>query len=153
MGSLMPGWASPAKDSNYEKTMRNKSLTKERIEEYWKMKKKIEEEHLQAISACTSPILTPQVSFTEDSGDATEYRRSSSLPEVSTKDGHFNLGKQAEKDLADFIKKNAWWTRSNWAFLNEPPVIAQEVPRYKYASQHHVADIASSSADTRIVTV
>jgi len=43
-----------------EKTMRNKSLTKERIEEYWKMKKKIEEEHLQAISACTSPILTPQ---------------------------------------------------------------------------------------------
>ena len=44
-----------------EKMMRNKSLTKERIEEYWKMKKKIEEEHLQAISASTSPNLTPQV--------------------------------------------------------------------------------------------
>ncbi|MEM5245122.1 hypothetical protein VTU32_12415, partial [Thermoanaerobacter sp. CM-CNRG TB177] len=113
---------------------------------------KIEEEHLQAISASTSPNLTPQVSFTEDAGDAGDYRRASSLPEVSTKDGHFNLGKQAAHDLADFIKKNCWWTRSNWAFLNEPPVIAQEVPRYKYASQHLVANIASTNPDTRIAS-
>ncbi|GAB2223626.1 hypothetical protein Droror1_Dr00017767 [Drosera rotundifolia] len=36
------------------------------------------------------------------------------------------------------------WTRSNWAFLNEPPVIEGEQPRYKYASQYHVANRHSS---------
>ena len=44
------------------------------------------------------------------------------------------------------------WTRSNWAFLNEPPVIAGEVPKYKYAAQYHVATLASSDSDTRIIS-
>lgn len=36
--------------SNSASLMRNKSLTKDRIEEYWKHKKNTEKEHLKAIS-------------------------------------------------------------------------------------------------------
>lgn len=38
------------------------------------------------------------------------------------------------------------WTKSNWAFLNEPPVM--EAPTSKYASQYHVANLASSKLNT-----
>lgn len=34
------------------------------------------------------------------------------------------------------------WTKSNWAFLNEPPVM--ETSTNKYASQFHVANSGSS---------
>lgn len=34
------------------------------------------------------------------------------------------------------------WTKSNWAFLNEPPVM--ETSSNKYVSQFHVANSGSS---------
>ncbi|KAL2585579.1 hypothetical protein AAZV13_13G006000 [Glycine max] len=46
-----------------------------------------------------------------------------------------------QKSLEHLIKKNAWWTKSSWAFLNEPPVI--EASSNKYASQFHVANLGS----------
>ncbi|GFQ04476.1 hypothetical protein PHJA_002591500 [Phtheirospermum japonicum] len=50
MGSLMAGWDSPVQDPNVVKYRRNKSLTKEEIEVFWKSKKQKEEEHLKDIS-------------------------------------------------------------------------------------------------------
>lgn len=38
------------------------------------------------------------------------------------------------------------WTKSNWAFLNEPPVM--EAPTSKYVSQYHVANLGSSKLNT-----
>jgi hypothetical protein len=38
------------------------------------------------------------------------------------------------------------WTKSNWAFLNEPPVM--EAPTNKYASQFHIANLGSTKTNT-----
>uniref|UniRef100_A0A2P2JLG0 Uncharacterized protein n=1 Tax=Rhizophora mucronata TaxID=61149 RepID=A0A2P2JLG0_RHIMU len=53
MGSLMAGWDSHVldRDPKLAKYKRNWSFTKEEIEAYWNSKKKIQEEHLRAISS------------------------------------------------------------------------------------------------------
>ncbi|XP_074321500.1 uncharacterized protein LOC141658451 [Silene latifolia] len=137
MGSLMAGWDSPSIDSKHETLMRNKSQTIERIEEYWKLRKRTEDEHLNAIS--------PRTSETVGEVANKEYKRSNSLPIVDSKRGKIKPTKEVDVnvdvDAAELMRRKCWWTRSNWAFLNEPPVIESEVPRYKYASQHHVATL------------
>ncbi|KNA13174.1 hypothetical protein SOVF_118950 [Spinacia oleracea] len=136
MGSLMAGWDCLAQDPKYVKLMRNKSLTKNGIEDYWKLKKKTEDEHLKAIS----PDL--QERLFEECG-SNELKRTNSLPIIGRKSGKLMLGKESDADPQHL--KNGWWTRSNWAFLNEPPVIQGEVPNYKYASQYHIATLASTN--------
>ncbi|KAK9742658.1 hypothetical protein RND81_03G189200 [Saponaria officinalis] len=145
MGSLMAGWDSPTKDPKYVEGMRNKSLTKERIEEYWKVRKQTEDEHLSSVS----PVFSEAGLRTEDFGNK-EYRRASSLPTMNTKVDHLKPAKEADIVVDDLMKQNAWWTRSNWAFLNEPPVIDSEVPMYKYASQHHVATLSNLKSNSTI---
>ncbi|KAL9234296.1 hypothetical protein vseg_009181 [Gypsophila vaccaria] len=146
MGSLMAGWDSPTKDPKHVKLMRNKSLTKEKIEDYWKLRKKSEDEHFKAIS----PVIS-EVSKRTENFSSKEYRRSTSLPKIDTKAGHLKpAAKEADVVVEDLIKRNGWWTRSNWAFLNEPPVIQSEVPIYKYASQHHVATLGTSKPNSTI---
>ncbi|XP_057785806.1 uncharacterized protein LOC131003312 [Salvia miltiorrhiza] len=120
MGSLMAGWGSNVEDPKAVKFTRNKSLTKDEIEAFWKSKKLKEEEHLRDISLL-SPR-TQKIIFEEA---------------VERCEG-------AEKDLLE-LQKNGWWISSNWAFLNEPPVIPQEGSGHKYVSQYHVADVTGST--------
>ncbi|PIN15236.1 hypothetical protein CDL12_12112 [Handroanthus impetiginosus] len=136
MGSLMAGWDSPVPDPNAAKFRRNKSLTKEEIEAYWKSKKQREEEHLRDISLL-SPR-TQKIIFEETAERSKQGEGTVPLP-------------AAEKELLDLeretsLDKNGWWISSNWAFLNEPPVIAQEGTGEKYAAQFHVAKMAGSAA-------
>ncbi|XP_074579194.1 uncharacterized protein LOC141835719 [Curcuma longa] len=46
MGSLMAGWSSPFRDPEHAKFQRNKSLTREEIDAYWRSTSKNEEEQL-----------------------------------------------------------------------------------------------------------
>ncbi|KAL2242007.1 uncharacterized protein LOC105159250 [Sesamum indicum] len=144
MGSLMAGWDSPVPHPNLEKYRRTKSLTKEEIEAFWKSKKLKEEEHLRDISLL-SPR-TPQKSVFEEGG--TKIRRkeegaTTADPLLSTTETDL-LETEPDKNLEKLIQKNGWWISSNWAFLNEPPVIATEGTRQKYASQFHVGNMAGS---------
>ncbi|KAH6788384.1 hypothetical protein C2S51_003390, partial [Perilla frutescens var. frutescens] len=126
MGSLMAGWDSHVTDPKEVKFTRNKSLTKEEIESFWKSKKLKEEEHLRDIS-----LLSP--------------RTQKMIFEEAVKRSE---GAGGETSLDKIIQKNGWWISSNWAFLNEPPVILQEGSGHKYASQFHVAHVAGlSTAD------
>ncbi|KDP38523.1 hypothetical protein JCGZ_04448 [Jatropha curcas] len=134
MGSLMAGWDSPVPDPKSVKYKKNWSFTKEEIEAYWKSKKKIEEEHLKAISSPSGERTHQDDKF------GMKIQRSSSLPGTKTKEGLIDM--ETEKSLEEFIKKNGWWTRSNWAFLNEPPVL--ENSSYNYVPQFHIANLATS---------
>ncbi|GER42477.1 negative elongation factor D [Striga asiatica] len=116
MGSLMAGWDSPISDPNLVKYRRNKSLTKEEIEAFWKSKRQTEEDHLKDIS-----LLSPR-----------------------SKKILLEEGGESEAGLDKIIRKNGWWVSSNWAFLNEPPVIASEGGSQRYASQFHVGETAGS---------
>ncbi|KAK8475040.1 hypothetical protein V6N13_012362 [Hibiscus sabdariffa] len=117
MGSLMAGWDSPVSESDPKSVIRerNRSLTKEEVEAYWKSQKQTEEEHA------------------EDTFGPSD-----------TKQGFSDMG--AETNLENVMKKNGWWRRSNWAFLNEPPVLDRPTNSYSYSykPQFHVANLAAS---------
>ncbi|KAK4351959.1 hypothetical protein RND71_027477 [Anisodus tanguticus] len=109
MGSLMAGWDSPVSDPQAMKCRKNKSLTKEEIEAYWRSKKQIEEEHQRYIS-----MLSPQsqkkkanMVFEEAAKKEQERLNSAELSDL-----------ESEESLDQLIKKNGWWTSSNWAHLN-----------------------------------
>lgn len=121
MGSLMAGWQIPVKDPNFVRVMRNKSLTKERIQDYWNLKRKTEEEHLKSISPVVKESLTEEAC-------PNEHKRKKSLPMIGGKRSKLESSKESETNL-QALKNYGWWTRSNWAFLNEPPLIAGEVAK------------------------
>ncbi|KAJ0989072.1 hypothetical protein J5N97_007428 [Dioscorea zingiberensis] len=142
MGSLMAGWNSPFKDEKSVMYQRNKSLTRGEIDAYWKSKKKTEEEHLKEVSG--SQYKSLEKSNKESGG---RIQRSSSLPQVDKRERSLNYG--AKPDGEKFNKSNScWWTRSNWAFLNEPPVVAMEglLTSHKYVSQYNATEMGNAKA-------
>ncbi|TKY57703.1 hypothetical protein E2542_SST14755 [Spatholobus suberectus] len=134
MGSLMAGWDSTHMDPKSATLKRNRSLTKDEIDAYWKSKKKIEEEHLKAISNLSETVQANKYTEPEK-----KFQKSMTMPVTRVRD---YLNMDFDTSLEQLIKKNGWWTKSSWAFLNEPPVI--EAASNKYASQFHVANLGSS---------
>ncbi|KAI6688264.1 hypothetical protein NL676_025092 [Syzygium grande] len=127
MGSLMAGWDSPVHDPKYVAYQRNRSFTKEEIEAYRRSEKvKAEEELLKAPSDGAREMVLEE--------RARKYERSDSLPAEL----------EAGTSWETLINSKGWWTWSNWAFLNEPPV--HERSTNSYASQFHVANLHKSKA-------
>ncbi|GMP81533.1 hypothetical protein CsSME_00036209 [Camellia sinensis var. sinensis] len=146
MGSLMAGLDSQVPDPRTAEIQRNQSLTNEGIEAYWRSKKKVEEEHLRAISDILMKS-SQEIIIMES-----ERKRSSSLPLSNTKESQLEM-ETDQTILEKLINKNGWWTRSSSAFLNEPPVIAAESPANKYASQYHVAAGIATSKPSSITGI
>ncbi|XP_050267487.1 uncharacterized protein LOC126712265 [Quercus robur] len=138
MGSLMAGWDSPYQDPKSEAYKRNLSLTKEEISSYWKAKKKAEEEHGSDILSSPSGSSTQESAF---GGSGKKFERSNSAPLANRREAF-----KTEASLEKMIKKNDWWTRSTWAFLNEPPL--SEGASNTYTSQFHVAGLNTSKSST-----
>ncbi|KAH7847307.1 hypothetical protein Vadar_024483 [Vaccinium darrowii] len=139
MGSLMAGWSSPVRDPKIVKLERNKSLTREGIDAYWRSINKAGEEQEKAISEVE--MKPSQESMPEES------QRSLQLGKAE--EGELKV--ETQTSLEEFLKKTGWWSRTSSAFLNVPPVIADHVPTYKYASQSHVAG-SNSHSQARITT-
>ncbi|KAJ8762134.1 hypothetical protein K2173_007284 [Erythroxylum novogranatense] len=138
MGSLMAGWDSPVKDPKSAKYKKNWSFTRGQIDAYWNLKKKTheEEDHLKPTSRSSSTSNNP------DEENEIRIQRLVSTPASKAREGF--MGMEEEKLMK---KKDVWWTRSNWAFLNEPPV--SERSSNTYASQFHVA---SSNTNATVST-
>lgn len=131
----MAGWDSQTLDPQSATIKRNRSLTKEEIDAYWRAKKDTELEHLRAVSKLSETLQTRKC---ENSN------KSSTVALARIKE---SLGMDVDqKSLEQLIKKNCWWTKSSSAFLNEPPVI--ESGSNKYASQFHIANIGSTKFNT-----
>nr|BAK06796.1 predicted protein [Hordeum vulgare subsp. vulgare] len=116
MGSLMAGWSSHALDDDHKvRFMRNRSLTKEEVEAYWRQHRKPAGEGTvnggETIVASSprpgSPRPTPRPST------LSHVRSSPPVMTTNSVDGH---GEAAASPSAS----RDWWTRSSWAFLNEP---------------------------------
>ncbi|KAF5202219.1 Dna polymerase epsilon catalytic subunit a protein [Thalictrum thalictroides] len=118
MGSLMAGWASPFQDQKTVNLERNKSLTKEEIENFHRWQKASKHQHQQQdiVGRPQSSINSPQFIF--------QWSR-------------------CLVDVEKACKTCDWWTQSNWAFLNEPP---QEKLKSasNYAAQFHVAQFPAN---------
>jgi hypothetical protein len=133
MGSLMAGWDSPVLDSKTAAYKRNRSFTKDEIEAYWRSQQKTVEEHHNDISR-RSDTMNQQEDTSKVLETGRGYEGSSSMLLPNTK-----YDVDAETSVVKLIKKNGWWTRSNWAFLNEPP--ENEGASNTYVSQFNVARI------------
>ncbi|KAL5558021.1 hypothetical protein UlMin_034232 [Ulmus minor] len=141
MGSLMAGWDSTVLDAKSNELNRNFSMTKEEIEAYWRSRDK--SDHKEIISKANNNEVITVGDFER------KFMRSSSLPH-GTSSSPLGITKRGLEDvdgeisIDELIKKNGWWTRSNSAFLNEPPVV--EPASNKYVSQFHVATLATSKS-------
>ncbi|XP_030527233.1 uncharacterized protein LOC115738676 isoform X1 [Rhodamnia argentea] len=127
MGSLMAGWDSPVLDPKHVAYQRNRSFTKEEVEAYRRSKEEKAGEELRK-----APSFGARETVFEER--ARKHERSNSLPAEL----------EADTAWARLISNKGWWTRSNWAFLNEPPVF--EGSTNSYSSQFHVANLHKSNA-------
>ncbi|CAA7405740.1 unnamed protein product [Spirodela intermedia] len=121
MGSLMAGWDCPVQDQETARMERNRSLTKEEIESFWRVRRRsIDGEEGEELRSPRSPLKKTEPSFP--------------------------VGKDA-KLTGD------WWTRSNWAFLNEPPLEEAADSAHKYTAQFHIAQIATPTPPAKETTL
>nr|GMC52269.1 Tat-binding like [Ipomoea batatas] len=111
MGSLMAGWGSRFSDPESVKLQRNRSLTKEEIDAYWRSKRQKEEEHLRDISGSLSP--TKMASDEEKT-----FGRSRSGPLPSTKDRFLEGDDDSETNLEKLIQTHGWYEESNFFHSN-----------------------------------
>uniref|UniRef100_A0ACD5XAM7 Uncharacterized protein n=1 Tax=Avena sativa TaxID=4498 RepID=A0ACD5XAM7_AVESA len=122
MGSLMAGWSSHELDDHHKvRFMRNRSLTKEEVEAFWRHQKKPAAEVHNAggeIAVVASPPLasSPRQESPSSLRPSTLSHVRSSPPEIITRtDGDGGDAAASPSTSRD------WWSRSSWAFLNEAP--------------------------------
>ncbi|KAK4342501.1 hypothetical protein RND71_038317 [Anisodus tanguticus] len=122
MGSLMAGWDSNILDPDVVKYKRNKSLTKEEIEAFWRSKKQKEED---------SSVLSPRSQI------HVALRVANSTSEEATKTTYkiSNSGKILDMNSEENTEKHGWWGSSRWAHLNERPVLPPEEASDKHLSR------------------
>ncbi|CAN6302941.1 unnamed protein product [Urochloa humidicola] len=151
MGSLMAGWDSPVLgDDKKVHARRNRSLTKEEVEAFWKQRRRSEDG-----GELTSPLASPATEspFGSLEKAVRSPRRGggakaggASSPGVRV-DGFLPGDGSDDGAASDSPSKSRdWWTRSNWAFLNEPPQEEPSSRAQSYTPQFDVARIATGNA-------
>ncbi|CAA6661381.1 unnamed protein product [Spirodela intermedia] len=133
----MAGWDSPNLDPQAGE---NRSLTKGEIEAFWRARKGTPEEEEHAAVASTYHVSQARTTILEEVEEHHEgrlsseehgescggtLRRSSSLP-LTDRRGSSASKKPAETIFGELKNTNGWWTRSNWSFLNDPPIVEKE---------------------------
>jgi hypothetical protein len=139
MGSLMAGWDSPVLgDDNKVRARRNRSLTRDDVEAFWKQRRRPEDggEECPFGSLEKTPASYP---LARGSLKVETTTTTGGPPSPAARVEGFSLPSDDSPS-----KSRDWWTRSSWAFLNEPP---QEAPgrAQSYAPQFHVARIATTN--------
>ncbi|KAF6157435.1 hypothetical protein GIB67_004373 [Kingdonia uniflora] len=125
MGSLVPGWDSPTA----ARTSRNRSFTKEEIETYWNLHKSLQ--HQPDKSLQHQPVIVEG-----------ELKKQMS-PRGSPCLKHYGTT-ECPVDFDKVDKLDAWWMRSNSAFLNEPPHEDMRNTASNYTPQFHVTQITAT---------
>uniref|UniRef100_A0ACD5WD74 Uncharacterized protein n=1 Tax=Avena sativa TaxID=4498 RepID=A0ACD5WD74_AVESA len=136
MGSLMAGWDSPVLgDDTKARRMRTRSLTKEEVEAFWRQQGKPvpvpEGGGGEAVVDVVSPRQTTEKSPLGSSKQTSISPVAHGHDEICTDD--------AAAAGESPGKSRDWWTRSNWAFLNEPPQEEAPGTAHTYTPQFHVA--------------
>jgi len=140
MGSLMAGWDSPVLgDDTKARRMRTRSLTKEEVEAFWRQQGKPVPEGGgggETVVDVASPFASPRQTMEKSPLGSSKQR---SLSPVARGHKHSDTGDDADAAGESPGKSRDWWTRSNWAFLNEPPQEEKPGAAHSYKPQFHVA--------------
>ncbi|BBN05091.1 hypothetical protein MPTK1_3g10210 [Marchantia polymorpha subsp. ruderalis] len=135
MGSLMAGWQTNRCDAEAALKRTTSSMTKAEVERFWRSKRNAIKRHLRFIEAQQDAEELDQRS-SNSSGSYTDSTSTPSTPTASS----------LPNDLSSNTGRQAWWTRSSWAFLNEPP--AQENKKNRYTPQF---DVVEECGNARLV--
>ncbi|WVZ61128.1 hypothetical protein U9M48_011048 [Paspalum notatum var. saurae] len=173
MGSLMSGWSSSVLSDKEVRVMRNRSLTKEEVAAFWRQQQRGRPDN--KVDAAGSPVagspgaMEQQVPLAARRLEAIRSMpplrpaRADDLGRCSSFGGgggghRFSCSEPASPAPARlercfvFPEENAsagWWTRSSWAFLNEPPkeeVLFGRAQIYFACDQFHAARIVTGNA-------
>jgi len=152
MGSLMAGWDAPIMDEYTARVQRNKSLTKEEINSFWRSKSQKEKnERGMNFSPYGSSVDSPQ--FLNDNERRREATPFSHSPNDVWSIMHPNSVPNSPRtyESTDEIARKSnmtrdWWTRSNSAFLNEAPRDEMHGVTSNYTAQFNVAQLAHGNA-------
>lgn len=121
MGSLMAGWSSNPSDAQKVTDRSKSSLTNDDIEAYRRARQLAMEEHSKEAAAQNA----------SESSDGT--------PAIA-------IPAQVFKEVQQPIASSPdWWTRSNWAFLNDPPDGDLLKNKSRYTPQFDMAAQSSNS--------
>ncbi|TVU44307.1 hypothetical protein EJB05_03743 [Eragrostis curvula] len=187
MGSLMSGWSSPVLGDKKVRMMRNRSLTKEEVDAFWRQRGRPDDNAQGSplgsprivSDAVVSPLPSSRRSELQQDQSPFEARRLDavrSLPSPLARGaGSLSSSSHAGRHVfarsepsspaarAEGFPDNAatdspstscdWWTRSSWAFLNEPHQQQQEEVSVSSGSAHkHKGYALDQFSVTRIVT-
>ncbi|BBN04270.1 hypothetical protein MPTK1_3g03190 [Marchantia polymorpha subsp. ruderalis] len=150
MGSLMAGWQTQPSDAKEEVKRVKKTVTKADIENFWRSKEVSVRSHLQ--QARKDAYLRRSISIAEDA------ESESGQGHTSSESGYSSDADFPPTTPKSVIPKDLsidWWTKSRWAFLNEPPAKGKKLNGYM--SQFHLdgissePDIADCSGPDRIL--
>ncbi|WVZ61113.1 hypothetical protein U9M48_011035 [Paspalum notatum var. saurae] len=148
MGSLMSGWDSPVLGYDDKKihARRNRSLTREEVEAFWKQRRRSSEDGGELPSPLASPATESPFGSLEKARSARGARTGGGPPSPAVRvDGFLPGGGNDDGGADDSPSKSRdWWTRSSWAFLNEPPLEEPSGRAQRYTPQFHVARIATT---------
>ncbi|CAL4936844.1 unnamed protein product [Urochloa decumbens] len=168
MGSLMSGWSSSALSDKEVRLMRNRSLTKDEVEAFWRKHGGRPAENgeettipLAARQLKVMRSMPPLRGGTRSDDDPCSpcggrqnhhlFPRSepSSPATTTTRGERFFFPGNDDADTSSTSR--GWWTRSSWAFLNEPPpkeeVLLGRAHQISFAcDQFHAARIVTGNA-------
>ncbi|KAF3330828.1 hypothetical protein FCM35_KLT04182 [Carex littledalei] len=152
MGSLIAGWDSPIMDAHTARVQRNKSLTNEEINSFWRSKSPRENnERGMNFSPYGSPVDSPQfLNDNERRRAATPFSRSQndvwSIVHPHSVPNSPRTYKSTDEIAHKSNMSGDWWTRSNSAFLNEAPLDEMHGVAPNYTAQFNVARLATGNA-------
>jgi hypothetical protein len=138
MGSLMAGWSSNPLTAESVMVRSKSSLTKEEIEAFWRSRQKAMEEHLK--DAAAQKLADHQQAESSNSGTGL----AAAVPIPIQTAGSQVMVQELPKP-SSIAASPDWWTRSNWAFLNDPPESHMNYAPGKYTAQFDVATKANYS--------
>ncbi|KAF8708650.1 hypothetical protein HU200_030030 [Digitaria exilis] len=152
MGSLMSGWSSSVLGDKEVRLMRNRSLTKEEVEAFWRQhgrspaengdRSHKEKETIPPLAARRLEVvrsMPPLRGGTRSDDDPSSPSPRGGLQAqslFSPRSEPCSPATNRGQSLSCFFPENAadssstsngWWTRSSWAFLNEAPKDKEEV--------------------------
>jgi len=133
MGSLMAGWSTNPLDAQSVMNRSKSSLTKEEIEAFWRSRQKAVEEHLNDAAAQKATVA-------DAAAGSSASAVIGSLP-IPIQAAAQVMVQELKTPIA---ASPDWWTRSDWAFLNDPPESHTDA-RHKYTPQFDVASKVSHS--------
>ncbi|CAL4928180.1 unnamed protein product [Urochloa decumbens] len=168
MGSLMSGWSSSVLSDKEVRLMRNRSLTKDEVEAFWRKHggrpaEKGEETRIplaarQLKVMRSMPPLRGGIRSDDDPCGGRQNRHlfprsEPSSPAATATRGErcFVFPENADDDVDTSSTSRGWWTRSSWAFLNEPPpkeeALLGRAHQISFAcDQFHAARIVTGNA-------